>query len=98
MVDVWVTEYRGIDSDGQGRVVPAKREPAIQTTKKTVSGTDTFTLNSETRIVQIYADAIIYINFEEAADGNDEPVPSETVADRLIRADSFGTLYVSDGS
>lgn len=97
MVNVWITEYKQIGDDGKGHLVQAKREPAIKTTKQTFTGTSSLALDDETMIVQLYGDAIFHINFEAAADGDDEPVPAETVADRVVVGKNT-TLYLSDGS
>ncbi len=100
MVNVWVTEYRGVGEGNLGQLIPAKVWPAIKTTFLNFTGEDSsITLDAATKIVRIYADAIVYVDIDATADNESEPIPATTPTDRTVgRVNSDSVLHISDGS
>lgn len=63
MASLWITEFRAMPMDVNGRTVEAAALPAITTQKITISGTSaqSAALNADTKFVRVHTDAICHI-------------------------------------
>lgn len=99
-VNVWVTEYRELVETARGVTVPIPKEPSIAVQKNGYTISAQISLNAETRIVRIVADADIYVAFgtNPTATVSSTKIPSGTVEWRGVTPDVSPKVAFYDGS